>query len=109
MKIVQEIDCHLSVRAALDETGEFSTSVVATAVYDEKTKAYTSVKMTPSPEIAAKIKAVLEEALKEKGLEKRAAVAIQDSVSVSRNVGLRLGEIGPNAKRDEASPEEVVS
>lgn len=91
MKISQEIEVKCQSRAQLTEEGELQVIVSATAVYDEKSGAYTVARVDVPEEIQAKVKAALQEAIT--ACEGKIHRKIMDAIATSRQVGQRLGEV----------------
>lgn len=91
MKISQQIEVKCQCRAQLTEEGELQVIVSATAVYDEKSGAYTVARVEAPEEAQAKIRAAMAEAIT--ACEAALSRKIQDAIATSRQVGQRLGEV----------------
>lgn len=91
MKISQEIEVKCQSRAQLTEDGELQVIVSATAVYDQKSGAYTVARVDVPEEIQARVKAAMHEAIK--ACEGKIHQKITDAIATSRQIGQRLGEV----------------
>lgn len=91
MKISKEIEVKCQSRAQLTEEGELQVVVSATAIYDEKSGAYTVARVEVPEEHQEKVRKALNGAIK--ACEKQLQDKILESIATSRGVGQRLGEV----------------
>lgn len=91
MKIQHEIEVKCQSRATLTEGGELQVIVSATAVYDEKSGAYTVARVEVPAEHQEKVRKALSGAIK--ACEAQIREKILDAIATSRKVGQELGEV----------------